>query len=139
MSEQNQTTDNTVKDQHNEEVDYADPESPTLAIRRLPTTGPNKCLTDVVATNDNADTADTVLPSGAPTLATPADKAPTTSLASANSKRGSQIPNDDEVMVYSLSHPPMKRRRLDLGNLMVKITGLAKPISDKPVEHFRTV
>jgi hypothetical protein len=42
-------------------------------------------------------------------------------------------------MVYSLSHPPMKRRRLDLGDLTVKSTGPAKPISVKPVEHFRTV
>ena len=33
----------------------------------------------------------------------------------------------------------MKRRRLDLGDLMVKTTGPAKPISDKPVEQFRTV
>ena len=33
----------------------------------------------------------------------------------------------------------MKRRRLDLGDLMVKQTGPAKPISDRPVEHFRSV
>ena len=33
----------------------------------------------------------------------------------------------------------MKRRQLDLGDLMVKTTGSAKPISEKPVEHFRTV
>ena len=76
------------------------------------------------------------------TLTTPADEAPTISLTSSTSKRRSwdgQLLNDDEVMVYSLSHPPMKRRRLDLGDLMVKTTGPAKPISDKPVEHFRTV
>ena len=124
------TVDNTVNDQQHEEVEYADPESPTLAIRRLasPTTGVNERLTDVVETNDNADTTDTVLPGGVTTLATP-----TISLTSATSKRDSEIPNDDEVMVYSLSHPPMKRRRLDLGDLMVKTTGPAKPISDKPV------
>ena len=28
---------------------------------------------------------------------------------------------------------------MDLGDLMIKTTGPAKPISDKPVEHFRTV
>ena len=33
----------------------------------------------------------------------------------------------------------MKHRRLDLGDLMIKTTGPAKPVSDKPVEHFRTV
>ena len=46
-------TDNTVNNQQLGEVDYADPESPTLAIRRLasPTTGPNERLTDVVETN----------------------------------------------------------------------------------------
>ena len=116
MSEHNVQTDNTVNNQQLKEVDYADPESPTLAIRQLasPTTGPNERLTDVVETNDNAGKADTVLPGGAPTLATPADEAPTTSLTSATSK-GHQIPNDDAVIVYSLSHPPMKRRRLDLG------------------------
>ena len=72
MSEQHNMTDNTVNDQQHEEVDYADPESPTLAIRQLasPTTGPNERLTDVVETNDNADTADTVLPGGVTTLAT---------------------------------------------------------------------
>ena len=33
----------------------------------------------------------------------------------------------------------MKRRRLDLEDLMVKTTGQAKPISDKPVKQFRNV
>ena len=33
----------------------------------------------------------------------------------------------------------MKRRRLDLGELMVKTTSSAKPIPDKPVKHFRSV
>ena len=47
--------------------------------------------------------------------------------------------NDDEVKVLPLNHPPMKRRRSDLGDLMVKHTGPAKPISDRPVEHFRSV
>ena len=36
-------------------------------------------------------------------------------------------------------HEPMKRRRLDLGDLMVKTTGPTKAISDKPTEQFRTV
>ena len=132
MSENKQQTDNTVNNQQIEEVDYADPESPTLAIRRLasPTTVPNVRPTDIVETNNNADTADTVQPGGAPTLATTADEAPTTSITSATSTRDSQTLNDDEVMVYSLSHPPMKRRRLDLGDLMVKTTAPAKSISD---------
>ena len=40
MSEQKYLTNNMVNDQHHEEVDYADLESPTLAIWRLasPTT-----------------------------------------------------------------------------------------------------
>ena len=82
MSEQNIQTNNTVNNQQLEEVDYADPESPTLAIQRLasPNTGPNERLTDAIQTNQNADTADTVLPGSATTLATPADEAPTTSL-----------------------------------------------------------
>ena len=33
----------------------------------------------------------------------------------------------------------MKRRRLDLGDLLVKTTGAAEPISEKTVEQFRTV
>ena len=101
MFEQNNMTDNTVNNQQHEEVDYADPESPTLAIRRLasPTTGPNERLTDVVETNDNADTADTVLPGGVTTLATPADEAPSLSLTSATSKRDSEILNDDVSLV----------------------------------------
>ena len=71
MSENNIHTDNTVNNQQLEEVDYADPESPTLAIRRLasPTTDPNERLTDEVKTNDNADTADTVLPGREPPYA----------------------------------------------------------------------
>jgi hypothetical protein len=100
MSENNRQTDNTVNDQQLEEVYYADPESPTLAIRRLasPTIGPNERLTDVIQTNQNADTADTVLPGGAPTLATPADETPTTSLTSANPKQDSQILRGDGVL-----------------------------------------
>ena len=123
MSEQTKQTDNTVNNQQHKEVDNADPESPTLAIRRLasPTTGPNERLTDVVETNDKADTADTVLPGGVTTLASPADEAPTISQSSTPSKRDSELPNHDEVMVYySLSHPPMKRRRLDLETLWLK-------------------
>ena len=44
----NNTVDNAVNEPHDEEVDYADPESPTLAIRRQasPTTGDTKRLTD---------------------------------------------------------------------------------------------
>ena len=82
MSDNNEQTDNTVNNQQHEEVDYADPESPTLAIRHfaLPTTGTAEHLTDVVETDN---TADTVLPGGAPTLATSTDEAPTTSLPSA--------------------------------------------------------
>ena len=135
MSEQNHMTDNTVNEQQNEEVDYADPESPTLAIRRLasPTTGQTERQTDVIQL---ADIVDTVLPG---MVAPPAEQAHTLCLKSATSKQDSDTLNDDEVMVYSLSHPPMKRRRLNLGDLMVKKTGPAKPISDKPVENFRTV
>ena len=59
--------------------------------------------------------ANTLLPGGAPTLATSNDETPTTSLPSAHSKRGRRTSNDDEVMVYSLNHPPMKQRvRLSL-------------------------
>ena len=142
MSENNIQTDNTVNNQQHEEVDYADPESPTLAIRQFasPTTGTAEHLIDVVKTDNTADTANTLLPGSAPTLTT--DEAPTTtttSLPSATSKEGCRTSNDDEVMVYSLNHPPMKRRRLDMGDLMVKTTGPAKPISDKPVEQYRTV
>jgi hypothetical protein len=60
-------------------------------------------------------------------------------ILTATSKRGRRISNDNDAMVYSLHHEPMKRRRLDLGDIMVKTTGLAKPISDKPVEQFWTV
>ena len=141
MSENNIQTDNTVNNQQHEEVDYTEPESPTLAIQQFasPTTGTAELLTDIVETDNTADTANTLLPGDAPTLASSNDKAQTTSLPSEPSKRGRRTSNDDEMMVYSLNHPPMKRRRLDLGDLMVKTTGPAKHISDKPVEQFRTV
>ena len=53
-SPNNNTVDNAVNEPQHEEVDYADPESPTLAIRRQasPTTGDTKRLTD------DADMAD---------------------------------------------------------------------------------
>ena len=63
-------------------------------------------------------------------IASPAEEAHTLALKSATSKRDSDTLNDDEFMVNSLRNPPMKRRRLDLGELMVKTTGPAKPISD---------
>ena len=101
----------TVNNQQHEEVDYADPESPTLEIRQFasPTTGTAERLTDVVEMDDTADTANTLLAGGAPTLAISNDEAPKTSLPSAPSKRGRRTSNDDEVMVYSLNHSPMKR------------------------------
>ena len=110
MSENEQQSENTITNQQIEEVVYADPESPTLAIRRLasPTTGPHERPTDIVETNNNADTSDTVLPAGAPTQATTAEEAPTTSITSATKQRRSwdgTLLNDDEIMVYSLSHP----------------------------------
>ena len=105
MSKQNNMTDNTVNDQQHEEVDYADPELPTPAIRRLasPTTGQTERQTDVHSIQ-LADIVDAVL-SGM--VASPAEEAHTLSLTSATSKRDSDTLNDDEVMVYSLSHPPM--------------------------------
>ena len=44
----NNTVDNAVNEPQHEEVDYADPESPTLAIRRQasPTTGDTERPTD---------------------------------------------------------------------------------------------
>ena len=85
MSEQNNMTDNTVNDQQHEEVDYADPESPTLAIRRLtsPTTGQTNRQPDVHSI-ELADIFDAVLPG---MVATPAEEAHTLSLKSANSKQ----------------------------------------------------
>ena len=69
MCDSNEQTDNKVKYQQHEEVDYADPESPTLEIRQFasPTTGSAERLTDVADTDNTADTADTLLPGGAPT------------------------------------------------------------------------
>ena len=135
MSTQNNQTDNTVNDQQYEEVDYADPESPTLEIQRLasPTTGNTERPTDDF---NLADYIDKPLPGMIPT---PAEEALKLALKSAHSIRAGEqrlswdgtLLNDDEVMVYSLSHPPIKRRRLDLGELMVKTTSSAKPISDK--------
>ena len=63
MTEQNNMTDNMVNDQQHEEVDYADPESPTLAIRRLasPTTGQTERPTDVHSI-ELADIIDKPLP-----------------------------------------------------------------------------
>ena len=124
MSTQNNqtdnTVDNTVNDQQHEEVDYADPESPTLEIQRLasPTTGNTERPTDDF---NLADYIDKPLPGMIPT---PAEEALKLALKSANSIRAGEqrlswdgtLLNDDEVMVYSLSHPPMKRRRLDLGH-----------------------
>ena len=60
MSDNNEQMVNTVNDHQHEKVDYADPESPTLAVRQsaLPTTGPVERLSDVVETDNNADMAD---------------------------------------------------------------------------------
>ena len=81
MSINNEQMVNMVNNHHHEEVDYADPESPTLAVRQSasPTTGPVEHLTDVIETDNNADTADMLLPGGEPTLATSTGEAPTTS------------------------------------------------------------
>ncbi len=111
MSEQNQTTDNTVNDQHNEAVDYADPESPTLAIRRLasPTTGQTK------RQNNDGDGVDT-------------DKQQLDMIPEDEVLKltwDGTIPNAPEASVYCPSHP-IKRRRLDLGELMVKTTSSTK-------------
>ena len=140
MSTQDEQTDipvnNAGNDQLNEVVDYADPKSPTLAIRRLnsPTTGQTDRQPKVHRI-ELADIVDAVLPG---MVASPVEEAHNLSTKSATSKRDSDILND-EGMVDSISHHPMKLRRLDLGDLMVKTTGPAKPISDRPVEHFRTV
>ena len=111
MSEQNNMTDNTVNDQQHEELDYADPESPTRAIRRLasPTTGQTERPTDVHSI-ELADIIDKPLPG---MVASTAEEAHKLSLKSATSTRDSDMQNDDEVMVPSLSHQPMKRRRLE--------------------------
>ena len=79
----------TVNDQ-NEEVDYAVPQSTST------TTGQVERPTDVVVTDNNADTADMLLPVGAPTLATSTDEAATTT------KRGRRNSTDtDAIRVYS--------------------------------------
>jgi hypothetical protein len=128
MSTQDEQTDipvnNTVNDQQNENVDYADPESPTLAIRRLasPTTGQTK------RQNDDGDRVDT-------------DKQQLDMIPEDEVLKltwdGSML-NGPEASVYCPSHP-IKRRRLDLGELMVKTTSSTKPNSDKPIEQFRSV
>ena len=92
-----------------------------------------------MVTDSNANTADMLLPRGAPTMATSNYEAGTTSLSFITTKRGRRISNDNDAMVFSLQHEPIKRRRLDLGDLMVKTTGPAKPISDKPAAQFRTI
>ena len=120
MSDNNEQMVNTVNNHQHEEVDYVDPKSLTLAIQSAsPTTVPVERLTDVIETDNTADTADMLLPGGAPTLATSTDEAPTTSLPPAASKRGRQISTDTDAMVHALQHEPMKRRRLDLGDLML--------------------
>ena len=104
---------NTVNTHQHEEVDYANPESPTFAAwQSASPPGPVERRTDVIETDNDADTADMLLPGGAPTLATSTDEAPTTSLPSATSKRGHRISTD----TYALQYEPMKRRRLDLGD-----------------------
>ena len=113
----NNTVDNTVTDPQHEEGDYADPESPTLAIRRQasPTTG------DTEGPADDFDLADYI---DKPIPSMMVDPPP-----SVTSGTG----------IYAPNLPLIKRRRLDMGDLMVKTTGQAKPISDKPAEQFRTV
>ena len=101
MSEQNNMTDNTVNDQQHEEVDYADPESPTLAIRLAsPTTGQTERPTDV----HSIELADIIDKTQLGMVASSAEEAHKLSLQSATSTRDSDMQNDDEVMVLSLSH-----------------------------------
>jgi hypothetical protein len=113
----NNTVDNAVNEPHDEEVDYADPESPTLAIRQQasPATG------DTIRLTDDAD------------VAGKNKQPPDWDQLSWLSGHGPEEP------VLSPTQPPIKRRKLDLGGLMVKTTSSAKPISDKPAEQFRTV
>ena len=77
MSDNNEQMVNTVNCHQHEEVDYAEPESPTLAVRQSasPTTGPVDRLTDVIEIDNNADTEDMLLPEG--TMSTSTDEAPT--------------------------------------------------------------
>ena len=113
MSTQDNPTDNTVdnavNDQQTEEVDYSDPESPTLAIRRLasPPTGQTTRHTDDPDLAEDTDN---------PLSGIPDDEI-------LKLTWDGTIPNAPEGMLYSPSHPPTKRRRLDLGDLMVKQTG----------------
>ena len=90
MSTQDEQTDipvnNAVNDQQNEDVDYADPESPTLAIQRpnSPTTGQTERPTDDF---NLADYIDKPLPGMIPT---PAEEALKLALKSANSIRAGE-------------------------------------------------
>ena len=110
MSIQNNQTDDTVvnavNDQQNEEVDYADAESPTLPIRRLasPPTGQTTRHTD-----DLDPAKDTDKP--------PSDMIPLPDDEILKLTWDGTIPNAPESL------RPIKRRRLDLGELMVKQTG----------------
>ena len=59
----------TVNDHQHKKVDYADPESATLAVRQSTstTTGADERPTYVVLIDDYTDTADMLLPGGVPT------------------------------------------------------------------------
>jgi len=68
MSDNNEQMVTTVNDHQHEEVDNADPESPTLAVTQSTstTTDPVERPTDRVVTDNNADTADILLPGDTP-------------------------------------------------------------------------
>jgi len=98
-----------------------DPDLPTLAVRQSasPTTGPVERLINEKETDNNADTADMLLPGGAPTLATSNYEAETTSFPSTTQRN--EVAGFPPIIASS-QHEPIKRRWLDLGELMVKMT-----------------
>ena len=83
----------------------------------------------------------------APTLAIPNNDAvlivirsptPTSAEPRTTRRRSGRESNDSAVEDIELAPPDnLKRRRLDLGELMIKPAVPAKPISTKPVELFR--
>jgi len=114
-----------------------------LSLPTSTTTSTYEHRTDVVVTEIIADTAGMLLPEGAATVATYNNETEKTSVLSVTINIADP-PNTrqrgrwtDANIDSSRQHETIWRRRLEFGDLMLKTTGQAKPISDEPAEQFR--
>jgi len=123
--------------------DYADTKSPTLAALNYPQSTSTTTVTGARRTDveimDKTDATEMLLPRNEPTLAMPINEVENISVPSVRhtTRQGGRTSTENTGEVIDLSqYEPLKRRRSDLGDLIVKNLAAANPISDKPAEQY---